>query len=464
MTIKEFRTKCVISLVLVIYTFIVLNIPGDSQIINVEHIISFCIIGVVAGGAIINDRMDYSMNKMHWYFMFLFMFLAPITQMLSNYKPWRYTLNADAMFISNSILIIWSIVYSLAYKSKIGFKISSKKADHKKYIHFSRSERLLMMLFDFAALLIMIRMNSFRSLFIRGAASFGNGTFSIMFDYLFRSVPVLNCAILGVQRKKYHDVGLIEIILTLICVFVLNYPVALSRYWTGTVYLGLMICLLPGKIFKNRRFDVLLLVALVVVFPVFSMFKRLTLADAFSEEVLISGVKVYNSVDFDAYSMMTRIVEYVKECGYSWGEQIRSVIFFFVPRSIWNIKGIPTGQMVAAYQRSYYTNVSSPLMGEAFIDFGYVGVVIYAWVTGTILRYYDKSILKKDKQHFHYTDIIVPFLLGFVVFIMRGSLQSTFLRLMGFFLYLIMLIMLKWIISKTMSLKIRRKSRNSDGV
>jgi hypothetical protein len=249
------------------------------------------------------------------------------------------------------------------------------------------------------------------------------------------------------------------IVVLLICTFILNFPVAMSRYWTGSVYLGILLCAIPPELFKNRRFDYCLIFALAVAFPIFSYFKYNTFVDLVAKGVQLDVFSIYNNVDFDAYSMFCRIIEYTKSNDFTYGTQLRSVIFFFVPRAIWNIKGTPTGTLVATAQNSYYTNVSAPLMGEGYIDFGVIGVVVYAFIMSRILlnldRKYWSSLLDESVK---YSDLVFVYLAGFILFLMRGALQPSFLRVMGFFLFLMGLYFLQKLFRNLDSSKKARSS------
>ena len=143
-------------------------------------------------------------------------------------------------------------------------------------------------------------------------------------------------------------------------------------------------------------------------------------------------------MDFDAFTMLCRVIQYVGDNGHSFGRQLVSVIFFFVPRSILPIKGQPTGSMVATEQGSSFTNLSAPIMSEGYIDFGLVGVMAYAVVLAVTIRAMDRSFFEGvyGAESNTYRFLVGAFMLGFVIFLMRGALQPVFLRIMGFFLFL----------------------------
>lgn len=378
---------------------------------------------------------------MHWYFIFIFMFLSPLAQLLAEYSPWNYLLSDSLMIRANWIIILWSAVYSISYSNKKRFVIGRNKNSlvHYSFVSLKGSTQFLLTGLSFGCLIIMIGLVGPRNLLIRGSSVLTGSTFSIMFNYLFRSVPAISCGMLIIGRKKGISVSRLNVLLLFIITLFLNSPFALSRYWVGVIYIGLALCSLPENALAGRKFDLFVMIGLVILFPLFYLFKNNTFLEVLQMRNIINLTDTYTSVDFDAYSMLGRIIQFTDTNGFQLGKQLRSVIFFFVPRSIWNIKGTPTGSLVAGAQGSSYTNVSAPLMGEGYIDFGIIGVIVFALVVAYIFKRLDTVYWEEVKlQGLTYVQIIEPFMMGFVLFVMRGALQPSFLRMMGFFLFLIL--------------------------
>lgn len=452
---KEFVSRVILLFLIVVYLLSFIVYGNEQEKVSFWIYISFVPIGIICIYELINDKLDVSLNKMHWYFVLIFLVLSPISQIRSGYCPWKYSWDEGLILRANVVVLLWCIIYILSYKRIIKIRIKGENRNEldaterntlnkkRKGIHLLRSSKVLLLVISILSVLIMTRIYGFNNLFIRGSEGFGDNTFGIMFDYLLRSIPVINCSIFVLDRKQGGCAKIPEIIIILVCVFIVNSPFVLSRYWSGVVYLGLLVCIIPRKWIEKKRFDIIILSILLIVFPAFSIFKNNSFQEALQKGQRIEILTVYNSVDFDAYSLLCQIIQFIKVNGLTWGTQLRSVIFFFVPRAIWNIKGVPTGQLVATWLNSFFTNVSSPLMGEGLIDFGIIGVMLYAFVFGGILRKFDlafeeQRFVEKDSNVL-YLNIISPFLLGFTIFIMRGALQSVFLRIMGFFLYLMMI-------------------------
>jgi hypothetical protein len=122
-------------------------------------------------------------------------------------------------------------------------------------------------------------------------------------------------------------------------------------------------------------------------------------------------------------------VEIVKVHGVQWGHQLLGSLLFFVPSSVWSSKPLATGIFLADYlianYSMWFTNLSAPLVAEGYLDFGPLGVIVYAAGTALLVAYLNKLALRRDKW------VALPFALYASVFLMlvlRGSLMIA----MGF--------------------------------
>lgn len=436
---KKFFSKIVLICFISIY-FLLLITQGNINNISWFIWIQFIINGVIAISGILKERRDYSLNKMHWYFVLFFMILAPVQNIIMDVTHWGYSFDSDIVVLANFIVFLWEIIYYFIYYTKFKSIVTTgNKTRAVSTFKLNKNEQLAITFISFGATVIMIMQCGFFNLFIRDAASFGEGTFAILFDYLLRSIPPISLVMLLKQNRVYGNVNKILIALLFVLTFILNSPVALSRFWSATVYLGIFISLVPQKWVKGRKIDYLLIIGLLVVFPFFAYFKRYTLSELMVTNIDMNFFQTLSSDDFDAYLLLCKIIEYTQAHGFTLGSQIRSVLLFFIPRAILDVKGYPTGELVFRSYQASFVNVSAPIMGEAYIDFGIVGVVLYAFVFAKLLKKIDtKYWASVNNSIISYYDLMEPFLLGMTIFIMRGALQPAFLRLMGFFLYLIM--------------------------
>ena len=90
----------------------------------------------------------------------------------------------------------------------------------------------------------------------------------------------------------------------------------------------------------------------------------------------------YFSTNYDAWANIYTTVEMVGRQGIHWGQQLLGGILFFVPSALWHAKplatGIAIGNYLIANYSMWFTNLSAPLVAEGYIDFGAIGVALYA--------------------------------------------------------------------------------------
>lgn len=138
--------------------------------------------------------------------------------------------------------------------------------------------------------------------------------------------------------------------------------------------------------------------------------------------------------DFDAYSMVGYTASYVENGpGITYGRQLLGVLLFFVPRSMWPDKPIGSGATVAGEEELIFNNVSSSPIAEGLINFGWVGIVVFAIVLCWLFGVLDAAFWKaKGGGEGTLTQVIYPFYIGFAFFLMRGDLLSSTAFIVGF--------------------------------
>lgn len=425
---------------LFMYVVTFFNAPVSlSSIVYITFFINF--VFVVFG--ILKCDLPISLNKINWYFLLIFLVIIPFYQLSSGYAPRNMHLTDYEIIYTNILILLWCIGYYVSYN----LKNTEKKIKSRKGLTLPKSKLFYTFLLIISVMCLVYEAATlgFANLFVRGTLEFDEDTFGIMIFFLTRSIPAMSLAIyLWTLKKKIkifpkHQMYGMALILFIVT-FILNNPLTLSRFLIGAVYLGLMISAFNISSFNGKKFDILLIFSIVIIFPIMYAFKFYTLEQILSPNYTLE-INNYNSVDFDAFQMIGRTIRFVERYGHQYGAQFRSVIFFFMPRDILDIKGEPSGQLVATIQNVSYTNLSSPIVAEGFIDFGAIGVVVYAFVFGKIAKFFDYKTYAyiKDTNHIYFNEIAFSFLIGYFVYIYRGALQPTFLRLMGFFLFLILL-------------------------
>ncbi|MGO4928337.1 O-antigen polymerase [Fundicoccus sp. Sow4_F4] len=392
--------------------------------------------------------MGHSLKDVFYLFMLLFMFLSPLIQYVTDNFPWWDThLIVDrAILHANFTIFIFLITYQVSYSMK---SRTSRNTGYQRNIKNVNIVIDSLFVASFIASIFVISIVGFQNLFSRSTYVINTNSRSagLIIANTLRAIPVIYVAINLVFIKKYKYIyKKIPLILGITLMILINFPTATARFWMASIYLGLFIILL-GKS-KNPHFlKFTLLLGMLVVFPVINIFRR----NSF-QEVLLLGIDIPRVTelltygDFDSYSMLVRGIIYTSVNGISWGRQLLGNVLFFVPRTVWPNKPIGSGLMIASDLGWQFTNVSFPYIGEGYINFGILGVILFAVVLGRISKKADhryKFSIENTKVEINYVDIVYPFTLGFLFFIMRGDLLSSLSFYIGFMLPVIVLFILQ---------------------
>jgi len=195
-------------------------------------------------------------------------------------------------------------------------------------------------------------------------------------------------------------------------------PVSSPRFWFGAVAIGLYGATL-GRSLRSRLLMWLAIPALLIlVFPSLDFGRREGWTPGFS----IQTEAIVDKADFDAFQQVVNGVTYVDWYGTQGGRQLSSALLFFVPRGMWQGKAPPTGTLVvASLGVTGNTNVSAPLWEEGYVDFGMLGTAVLLACAGLLVGYLEAG-LRVSARARGVIPAVVPFLAGYGMFILRGSL------------------------------------------
>ena len=210
----------------------------------------------------------------------------------------------------------------------------------------------------------------------------------------------------------------------LVLLVVVN-PFTSPRYVLGTVALSLAFLL---GAFRTRRrtrwWMVLLTVALVVVFPYSDVFRT---ASGGSNQSALTDNLTLNG-DYDAFAQLVNTVAYVDREGVTHGRQALGVVLFWVPRSVWADKPTDTGILLAEYNQYDFTNLSSPIWAEMYINGGWLVVI-----GGSLLLGFGLGVAGARTADHDRDNSVAAIALGLVSFylliVLRGSLLQSMAHL-----------------------------------
>lgn len=239
------------------------------------------------------------------------------------------------------------------------------------------------------------------------------------------------------ERRKQAPLVVLTVLLGVLTILVAN-PISNPRYWSGTVLLGILFSLRWSSSRVGYRVVLVsALSALLIVFPYADYFRyvlRPTSLEPMSELLVSKG-------DYDASVQMVAAVNFVSGTGGTHGRQILGVLGFFVPRSMWPEKPGATGTLLAQYSGFNQVNVSSPLWIEAFVDGGYLALIVAFIVLGVIASWAQSQVRVAGNNGATWSLLLLPLLAAYSIIILRGSLLSGIGGLVA-------LVFLTWFITK----------------
>lgn len=461
----------IVSFIIVVsYLYNVLSANYVSQHFGVFF--TFMAIGILSITKVICDasELNFSLNRMVWCFVFIFFFIAPTVQYSNNDFPWRTVVTNNEILETNIIILVWCLLYSIAYKitSKKKFydNLSNKWSDinskQKMDVNSYKNEQTyvpdvyILILFAISSVIFVFSIVyiGFSTLLSRGEYTYtlqaiGGNTLFLIYNTFARSLVLTSMVIMLLNKKennkiKYFGLCLIQFFY----VIVLYFPTGSGRLWIMVVYMGLFL-MIRKKLNSKLTFPFLIAFGIIYLAPILSVFRNAT----FDITTLIESAKnnfdIQSSLskgDYDAYVMLLRTIRYVKTEGITWGMQLLSVILFWIPRSLWPSKGVGSGAMVISYQGGEFTNVSCPIIGEGYINFGIVGVILFAIAAAILVRKIDYLNLHLNNYKLSSMNniqrcfwIMYPFIIGYAFLFLRGDLMTSLSNFIGFMLPAIIL-------------------------
>ncbi len=422
---------------------------------DVNVLLTYAILGVISISSIASavKQHPYSLNMVHWVTVFVFFFLAPLAQYLQDKFPTRLVVgqNTHDILYVNALLIIWTGCYGASYcmrmrRNQRRMVVCAPRGDAMawKRIRVTGTGVRLSLLLSFVALTVFLAVFGTSGLTTRGEYErilFGGEIDStpvqLILSNVIRGIPVLFLAAVLVTKRhwKRRIQWWTFVVMGVVINLIINNPLAAARYWGGSLMVGFSVLLWFSRRRSGVWFTAVLVAGLVLVAPAINVARQVSGPElsvrSFS---LADPIRVLTAGDLDAYEMLVHTVQYTRGPGtVTWGHQFVGSLFFWIPRSIWPSKPIGSGRLVAAAFGFENVNVSCPLPAEGYVNFLTAGVVALACGLGWILASLDHAYWRQEGRPLDrpgdlppsLLHVVYPFLLGFLVFIMRGDMMSS---------------------------------------
>lgn len=441
--IKKPTLSTVILMLLGIFTcysfFKSLNINNKN--IDVLTIFLFFIMFCITLIGIVKDKRPFSLNKTYWYFNLIFFIMAPLSQYLANYHVWGVELTSNTYSITNILIILGNIIHVIFYKNnnEVNFE---KCIEHKK----DTLSNMLLLIIAFISFVLLVMNVGFDNLFLRATnvTEFSdNKMFNTIITHFLKALPVY-CFTISFKSNQKLDW---KNCLLILIVFLMNYPVSTTRFWMGAIFIGIILLVFIKNKNQNRVQDIILMLTFTIIFPITYLFHFYSL-----DYVLQNGMNSFDlatsylSVDYDAYSIFGRIINYTSANGLVWGKQLIGTLFFMIPRAIWTSKPQATGAFLATVTNQNFTNISSPFISEGYINFGVLGLILFEILLATISRKLDNNYWSENKSK--YVSLVYPYLIGLLIFYERGALHHAVVYTFCFMLPLFLMFIIDIIFNK----------------
>lgn len=412
------------------------NLPSKDFTV----VASFVLNGLVWGLLLFYEltKRAYSLLIIHWLFCFLFFFCIAFAQYMYGIFPLVVLRPDDLILETNLFLLAWTVFvwagYHLVCSKQRKMNTSVKLIRIPLWLTFGLTS------FTLVNTVYRVITVGFAALLSRATAEVSYGieasSASLLITHMLQAIAFFATIFAFVFYKQTRQ-GFFWVGVTLVCLLISYFPTALSRNATATIYGGLLL-IACSSLRKNRVFIVVLLSAFLIVLPFLNAFRSAPIEDV---NMLEAMRRVFEHLqddwlagDYDAYVMLTLILEHIQFYGITWGRQLLGVFLFWVPRSVWFAKPIGTGAFVSTQLGWDFTNLSAPLPAEGLINFGWMGLLV-AIVLGKLMKKLDETYWERLDQSgkcVRAYDLLYPVLIMFFFFMNRGDLLSSFAFTMAY--------------------------------
>lgn len=389
----------------------------------IEYFLYLCLIIFSVSTLIVCRYNGYGFMPVFFSAYFIFVLIIPaIFHVKNNIFPfYGMSYSVDQQFTAVLILLLFSIFFWIGFFIKktvpsILYIDQPLKLNQTRFFTI-----ILLMMFFLGVLINFYGLNSFllrRSDFDGDAFGDNSSTQSLVITLIRASA--FACLFYFIILKKYSINifwwALFPVVLSVF--FIANYPLSLPRFILFS-YIIAFFCFYFKSTFKNK-----ILVISSFGFGITTLFPYTSHITRGEGDFSLNIANYYSSSgDFDSFQSIINVGIYVDMYGYTLGNQIASSLISFIPRSFWSAKGEPTGSITAAAAGYDYTNISSPLPAEFFIDFSYFGLIFISFLFGYFIRYVDQLSILSKKYTFNF--ILSIILISTIVIISRGAILAV---------------------------------------
>jgi len=391
------------------------------------------------------------LQSMFWLFCYIWLGLAGLVQEATGNNPYDVQLSNGSVFTGSVVSLIGMAFYDIGIRAAAGFRAKVPKRRARQL----DARRVLMLLATapFLTLLLVQLTGGFSTLFVprsersaslqeSGLLTAGNQAAGGVLTSLLIALPLVAAVssifLIGARSdllKRPLGTSLSGINVALL--LIVGNPISNPRFYAGTVILGLLLSRRQAHTPRGfRRTSLLILVALLVIFPYADYFRYASGVQPTNTESIRSLMTAKG--DYDAPLQIATAADFRSATGGTHGGQILGVLGFFVPRSVWPDKPGSTGALLSKYVNFSELNVSSPLWIEAYVDGGYLALALGFLVLGIAAS----AFVPRGHLQFGSVSWVYPLVAmtaGYSLLVYRGSLLTSVGPLSAIVLLLVLL-------------------------
>jgi hypothetical protein len=393
----------------------------------------------------LNSHRPYTLYKIFHFFNLFFLGIAPILQYYSNVTfVGEPRISNAAKITASSIILITSILFNVVY-----YLFNKECSNIKKYqiyqikkiktIKFDSNKMLILFITALVSLLVVLAMNkfSFVSLIMRSSYAKSLNLDKSAYLIIDKFIRPLSLSLLLITLIFNHK-NIFFNFLTFLIFLLTCFPTGISRNAVASYYLPILLIVIP--VFRRKNIFVsILIISLLTVFPFLNQFRQIS--KVFNPKIELN-LDMFKEIHFDAYSSLARIIDHDIITN---GNQLKGVLFFFVPRSIWADKPYSSGTFHANKIGMFMDNVSCTYLAEGYINFGIVGVLLFIIILGIFSSVLDQRFWNKSHSVTSVVEIEYIIIVSSLLFILRGDLMNSFSYIVGI---LISLRFAFWLLNK----------------
>jgi len=384
-------------------------------------------------------RYNFSIYQFFYIFSLLFMGLAPLVQYKQSVQTvGGYNIADNTYILTNIVMLAVFVLIDFIYQHKHK-RLAKKSTDTKEQVgslarrfNIKDNLKLRMLLLGLSLVSLVyaffINQNDLTGLFYR--------------DIFIDRVEIednMTMILAGILRPLsifafifYYKIGKSKLfkITLFILALVTCFPLALTRFLIGAYWIPVVITVY-SSISKNKILGYLYTLGLLILFPIFEVFRALsiylergTLAGAFFEKVS----DAFSSMAYDSYQSLAFVIQ---NNFVTLGQQLTGVLGLFIPRSLWPDKPIGSGFTISEQYNLDWDNISMNFFGEGYVNFGFIGVVLFAVLLAIAMRYLDHRYWTRVAKNGLLFPVVYLIILGIFAYIMRGDMIGSFTSTIG---------------------------------